>query len=121
MSTILLADDDVEMRRMLRRQLERLGADILEAADGQTALDLARTEHPTVAVLDLAMPALDGYEVCTRLKAEESTRDIPVFILTGHSANEVQGHAFCTGADGFFAKPWDLRALREVIAKFVAS
>jgi CheY-like chemotaxis protein len=63
------------------------------------------------------MPGLNGFEVCTQLKAEEATRDIPVFILTGNAAADVQGYAFGAGADGFFAKPADLRALRHVIGK----
>ena len=119
MRTILVADDEASVRRVLRAQLETLSVDILEAPDGPTALQLARAARPDVVVLDLDMPGLNGFEVCTHLKGDEVTRDIPVFILTGNAAADVQGYAFGAGADGFFAKPGDLRALRHVIAKFL--
>jgi CheY-like chemotaxis protein len=121
METILVADDNAAVRHLLRVRLEILGLDILEAADGQAALDLVRAAHPSMVVLDLDMPNLNGFEVCTQLKADEATRDIPVFILIGTAADDVQGHAFCAGADGVFAKPWDLQALCQVIAQFVHS
>ena len=117
MPKILVADDNTATRLLLRAQLESLSTDILEAADGQTALDLARAEHPRVALLDLDMPNLTGFEVCARLKADAATRDIRVFILTGSMEDDVQGHAFIAGADAFFAKPWSARALRQRIAE----
>ncbi len=116
MGAILLADDSALTRALLRAHLAPLNVPILEAADGQTALALARAEHPRVAVLDLDMPGLNGFEVCARLKADEATRDMQVFILTSHADAEVQGHAFGAGADGYFTKPSGTRALCERIA-----
>jgi CheY-like chemotaxis protein len=116
---ILLADDNVLVRHLLRAQLESLSTDILEASDGQTALELARTEHPRVAVLDLDMPRLNGFEVCAQLKADPATADIRVLILTASTEDDVQGHAFAAGADGFIAKPWDQRTLRQRVAELL--
>src|SRR5918912_3743665 len=116
MTTILLADDNASTRFLLRAQLEALGADILEAADGQAALELARAEHPRIAILDLNMPKLTGFEVCSHLKADETTRDIQAFILTASEEPDVQGYAFMAGADGFFAKGEGTWALCEKIA-----
>ena len=125
MPKVLLADDSAWMRGLLRAQLESLGTDILEAADGQAALDLARAEHPRVAVLDVEMPKLNGLEVCAQLKAAQATADIRVIILTGHTAADVQGHVFGAGADCLagaeclFVKPWDLGTLRQHVAELL--
>src|SRR5829696_4714368 len=105
MATILVADDSALIREVLRAQLEGLSADILEAADGQAALNLARAAHPRVAVLDCAMPKLTGLEVCAQLKANPATADIRVAILTASLDDDVQGYAFAAGADCFLLKP----------------
>jgi CheY-like chemotaxis protein len=116
MSKVLIADDSAIIRRVLRAQLESLSADILEAVDGRAALELARAEQPSVAVLDLNMPGLNGFEVCAQLKADASTRDMQVFILTAHGEGDVKGYALGAGADGFYVKPEGTRALLERIA-----
>jgi CheY-like chemotaxis protein len=98
-----------------------LGADILEAADGQAALELARAEHPRVAVLDLEMPQLNGVEVCAQLKADPATADIRVAIMTASAEDDVQGYASAVGAACFLAKPWNLQDLRQQIAALLTS
>jgi CheY-like chemotaxis protein len=117
---VLLADDNAAIRLLLRAQLEALSLDVLEAADGQAALDLARAEHPRIAVLDLQMPKLNGFEVCTRLKADEATRDISVFILTGNDEDDVRAYAFAAGADYFFAKSDGTRAVCQQIVALLS-
>jgi CheY-like chemotaxis protein len=121
MSTILIADDSDIMRLLLRAQLESLSTDILEAADGQAALDLARAVHPRVAVLDLEMPQLNGLEVCAQLKADPATADIRVVILTASAEADVQGYAFAAGAECFFTKAGDMETVRHWIAALLAS
>ncbi len=120
MVKVLLADDNAAIRRLLKAQLGSLSLDVLEAADGQAALDLARAERPRIAVLDLEMPKLNGFEVCRRLEAEAVTRDIRVFILTGSLEDDVRAYAFAAGADYFFAKAWGTRGLRQMIADVLA-
>ena len=120
MSTILVADDNAMIRFALRAQLESLSIDILEAADGQTALDLARAAHPRVAVLDCALPRVNGVEVCARLKADPATADIRVAILTASIDADVQGYAFIAGAACFLTKPWRLQELRQQIGALLA-
>jgi CheY-like chemotaxis protein len=120
MSSILIADDNWMMRQLLRAQLESLGADILEAADGQAALDLARTGHPRVAVLHLDRPKRNGFEVCAQLKADPATTDIRVAIMTASAEDDVQGYAFAVGAACFLTKPWNLQDLRQQITALLA-
>jgi two-component system phosphate regulon response regulator PhoB len=121
MSTILIADDSALMRQVLRAQLESLSTDILEAADGQAALDLARTAHPRVAVLDFDLPRWNGVAVCAQLKADPTTADIGVVILTASIDDDVQGYAFMAGADCLLTKPWRMQALRQRIAALLAN
>jgi CheY-like chemotaxis protein len=120
MATILVADDSPLIREVLRAQLESLSTDILVAADGQAALDLARAAHPRVAVLDFEMPKLNGLEVCAQLKADPATADIRVAILTASPDDDVQGYAFMAGADCFLVKPCTLQELREQIGALLA-
>ena len=121
MSTILVADDNIVTRLLLRAQLESLSTDILEAADGQAALDVARAAHPRVAVLDFEMPKLNGAEVCARLKADAATADIRVVMLTGCGEADVQGYAFAVGVECFLTKPWNTADLRERVAALLDS
>jgi CheY-like chemotaxis protein len=120
MSTILIADGSPLMRQVLRAQLESLSTDILEAADGQAALDLAQATHPRVAVLDFALPKVNGVAVCAQLKADPATADIRVAILTASIDDDVQGYAFTAGAECFLTKPWAMQALREQIGALLA-
>ena len=120
MSTILVADDSMMMRQLLRAQLESLGAHILEAADGPAALALARTAHPRVAVLDFDLPRWNGVAVCAQLKADPATADIGVVILTASIDDDVQGYAFTAGAECFLTKPWAMQALRQQIGALLA-
>ncbi len=103
--TILLADDEAAIRHYLSTRLQPVNARILEAADGEAALALARAEHPDVVVLDLGMPKRNGLEVCRQLKVDPATQASHVFILTGYPVDEVEPAAGAAGADGVFAEP----------------
>jgi CheY-like chemotaxis protein len=105
-NAILLADDEPAVRRLVRTILETaLDHPILEAADGAQALALARAERPAVAILDVQMPGLTGFEVCRALRTDPSTQGIRTVILTGAFEAEVQGYACLAGVDRFFTKP----------------
>ncbi|HXJ67934.1 MAG TPA: response regulator, partial [Verrucomicrobiae bacterium] len=79
---ILIADDEPDIRLVLRTRLERDGYSVLEARDGAEAVAMARSEMPDLIVLDVMMPEMDGVEVCNRLRASFTTRGIPVIMLT---------------------------------------
>ena len=119
MTSILLAETDPAIRRLLRVQLARMGVTVLEATDGRAALALARAALPSVAVLDLDLPSLNGFEICTQLKAEDATQDIHVFLLTATAMNDVQGYTTAAGADAVFTKPWGTRAMCDAIADLI--
>ncbi|MGH7741048.1 MAG: response regulator, partial [Candidatus Eiseniibacteriota bacterium] len=78
--TILVAEDEPHLREVLRFQLEAAGYIVLEARDGQQALDVATETLPDLLLLDVMMPHLNGYEVCQLLRAEYATRHIPIIM-----------------------------------------
>ena len=106
MPTILVVDDEPTIRVLLRVTLEGSGHSVLEAADGVSALELARRERPDLMLLDIALPALNGLEVCRRLKEDPATAATPIFLLTGFVQQAERDAAVEAGGQGFIAKPF---------------
>ena len=116
MKKILLADDEPAMRRLVAATLtDETRFEILHAADGHEALDMARAERPAVLLLDVNMPGLNGYQVCRALKDDPATADIVIFMLTANSRPEDQEEGLAAGADAYFRKPFSPLALLEQI------
>ena len=107
MATILLADDEARIRRLVIDFLKRDGHTILEAADGNEALTLLRT-HPEIelAILDVMMPGADGFSVLQSIRAGERTRRLPVMMLTARAEEFDQLHGLQGGADDYVTKPF---------------
>jgi len=101
---LLLVEDNEQMATLLRQGLEREGYTVLCAFDGATGLALARTEAPTVMVLDVMLPALDGYEVAGRLRREQI--DVPILMLTARDAPADIVRGLDRGADDYLTKPF---------------
>ncbi len=114
---ILLADDDPGLRRLIRATFSDSEFDLIEASDGAQALDLARGDKPSLVLLDVNMPGLDGFEVCRRLKGDPSTADIKVVMLTARGADVDRLEARNAGADEYFVKPFSpVQLLNKVYA-----
>lgn len=110
-SNVLIADDDEAVRLLLVSALrEQLGVRASAAANGQAALDAVALIDPTVLLLDIGMPSIDGLEVARRLRASPRTRSIPILAISGRPLRE---EAIAAGCDDFFAKPFKLA---EVLA-----
>ena len=110
-ATILLVDDEDQLRRVMRDLLEREGYAVAEARDGVQALDEVDRHAPDVIVLDLNLPGLDGYSVLSQLRSREHTREIPVIVLTAKGDEDNEVRVFELGADDFLTKPFRARAL----------
>jgi len=108
---ILVADDNVDNRDILRARLEARGYTILSANDGTDALAIARSERPDLILLDVMMPGLDGVEVCRRLKSDASLPFMPIVMVTAKTASQDVVAALDAGADEYLAKPVDHAAL----------
>ncbi len=108
---ILIADDDPDLRDILRSILEPAGFAVVEAADGAVALEAVRSQRPDLVILDFTMPGLTGPQVCEQLKEDTFLQHIPVIMLTGKS--EVQDKVFgiSAGADDYLVKPFEPQEL----------
>jgi type IV pilus assembly protein PilB len=110
-ATVLLVDDEDQLRRVMRDLLEREGYAVAEARDGVQALDEVDRHAPDVIVLDLNLPGLDGYSVLSQLRSRQNTKSIPVIVLTAKGDEDNEVRVFELGADDFLTKPFRARAL----------
>jgi type IV pilus assembly protein PilB len=108
---VLLVDDEDSLRKVLKDLLERDGYDVSEARDGVQALDQVDRVGPDIVVLDLNLPALDGYGVLSQLRSRPATAGIPVIVLTAKGDEDNEVRVFELGADDFLQKPFRARAL----------
>ena len=109
---ILAADDDPDIRELVTFRLERSGYTVLQAADGEEALALALEHTPDLAVLDVMMPKMDGFEVVRRLRAEEATKRMPIIMLTARAQDSDVEEGLESGADDYLRKPFSPQELR---------
>jgi DNA-binding response OmpR family regulator len=108
---VLVADDDPDILALVRFRLERDGYEVLSAPDGETALDLAVARTPDLALLDVMMPRLDGYEVTRRLRQHGPTTGIPIILLTARVQEPDVELGIEAGADDYVTKPFSPQAL----------
>jgi DNA-binding response OmpR family regulator len=109
---ILAADDDEDILGLVSFRLERAGYTVIVARDGEEALELAVKEQPDLAVLDVMMPKVDGFEVTRRLRAEEATSRMPIILLTAKAQDADLQQGFAAGADDYIRKPFSPDELR---------
>ena len=117
---VLIVDDDPAIRLICTTWLKLDGYDVIEAADGQRALELAITEEPAVVLLDLSVPVLDGLAVTKALREDERTRELPVVVLTAETDVGVASRAYELGVVGFFTKPFDPAAVAVFVRGVIA-
>jgi DNA-binding response OmpR family regulator len=117
--TILIADDEPSIRTLLRYILAREHFRVLEAEDGERALELARAERPDVMVLDVMMPRQNGFEVCRLLRAEPATAALPILLLTAKDTPTDRARAEEAGASEYFCKTCDKDVLVAAIRRYL--
>ena len=119
MSKILVADDNMASRELIREVLEMSGYDVVEAADGAEAVLRARESTPDLLLVDIQMPRLDGYGVLRELRADARLASLRVVALTAFAMQGDRERAMDAGFDGYITKPVDLAALRREIKRFL--
>jgi DNA-binding response OmpR family regulator len=110
--TVLVAEDDDDIRALVVYRLERSGYEVVQAQDGEEALRLAAECDPDLAILDVMMPKLDGYEVTRRLRQDDATSRLPVILLTARTQDSDVSQGFAAGADDYIRKPFSPDELR---------
>ena len=116
-ATILIADDSADIRTIMRFLLNDLGFAVVEAADGNEAVRLARQCQPVLILLDLCMPGIDGWEVAARLRADPALEEVPILAMTAYNVSSAILAALHAGCQQVVAKPFDLHDIsRRVTA-----
>ena len=116
---ILVCEDQDSIRKMIEALVTARGYEVLSAANGAQALELAQAQVPAVALLDLTMPGeFDGLEVCRRLRAQPSTSNIPILIVTALDDEGSRQQARLAGATAYYTKPFSPIALLREIERF---
>ena len=113
-ATILIVEDEQDIRELLAYNLEKEGYATVQAADGKEGLDLARSRKPDLILLDLMLPKMDGLAVCRELERDSGTVRIPIIMLTARGEEEDRVRGLETGADDYVTKPF---SPRQVIAR----
>jgi two-component system, OmpR family, response regulator PrrA len=114
--TVLIADDDEDILALVDRALSESGYEVLLARDGAAALATVRERSPALALLDISMPALDGYEVTSTLKSDPTTKDTIVILFTARSEASDVEKGYQAGADDYIMKPFTLKTLQSRVA-----
>ena len=111
MTKILYVEDNEDNVYMLTRRLSRKGFELVIAGDGEQGVAMAQSETPTLILMDLSLPVMDGWEATRRLKAAPETRDIPVIALSAHAMSGDRERALEAGCDDYDTKPVDIQRL----------
>jgi len=117
---ILVVDDDAVVRELLRLNFELEGHEVLEADGGDGALAILRLDHPDAVLLDVMMPAPNGFEVCSMVRADPDIAATPVVLLTARALSADRMRGLDAGADAYVTKPFDPLELVELVEGLVA-
>src|SRR5258705_8266339 len=113
--TIMVVEDYDDTRLLLRKVLERLGYIVLEASNGQEAVDIADREHPDLILTDLDLPILDGIAATQQIRQHEHMGSVPIVALTAYPLSYSRVKAFAKGCDEYMRKPIDMSKLALVV------
>ncbi len=119
MPKILLVEDNEMNRDMLSRRLIRKGFDVVIAVDGGQGVDMATSESPDLILLDMSLPVINGWDAAQRLKAESTTRHIPIIALTAHAMGGDREKALEAGCDEYETKPVEFKRLLDKMRHFL--
>lgn len=120
MSLILIVDDNPTNLKLVTFLVKSHGHEVVTASDAETATAAVVARRPTLILMDLQLPGIDGLELTRRLKADPETRSIPIIALTAYAMKGDQEKALAAGCDDYVTKPIDTRTLPDVIARHVA-
>jgi DNA-binding response OmpR family regulator len=118
---VMLVEDEEPLRLLLRLTLDLSSVEIVEAADGETALEKAYLEHPDVILLDWTLPGMDGLDVCRKLRGDDdpAIRDARIVMLTGHTRDDERKQGLDAGADDYLTKPFSPEQLLDKLSELL--
>ena len=117
--TVLIVEDNEKNRKLMRDLLLVHGYQHLEAEDGLAGVEAAREHHPDLILMDIQLPGLDGYSATRQLKADESTRAIPIVVVTSFAMQGEEERARQAGCDAYLSKPIDIHQLIATVQRLL--
>ena len=115
----MIVEDYDDTRILLRRVLERLGYSVLEASNGQEAVDIADREHPDLILMDLDLPILDGIAATQRIRKQPEMEKVPIVAVTAYPMSYTHVKAFAKGCNEYMAKPIDTTELERLVTHYL--
>ena len=116
---VLLVEDFEDTRLFMRLELEELGFIVLEAENGQVAVETAAREKPDVILMDLTLPLMDGFTATKLIRQNEALKNIPIIAITAHKEDDFRADAKASGFDAYVTKPIDVNWLKGLIAGLI--
>ena len=117
--TVLVAEDDADVRLMMKMLLELKGYRVVEARDGQETLDVARERRPDLILMDLQLPRLNGFAVARFLRQTDGLRGVPIIVVSGHDPAKHRNLALAAGCNAYVQKPIDFDTLDALILELL--
>ena len=118
---VMVVDDFTDTREMIKRFLEMGGCHVIEAINGQQAIELAHRERPNLILMDLNMPVLDGFTATLRIREDTDVRDVPIVAVTAYDTAEFRAAARAVGCNEYIAKPLDFGQLMTLLDRLLPS
>ena len=115
----LLVEDFEDSRFMMRRLLEMAGYKVIEASDGEQAVELAIREQPALILMDLSLPKLDGLAATRQIRQHKDVENTPIVAISAHDSPESRTEALAAGCDEYVTKPIDFDQLNELLGRFL--
>lgn len=117
---ILIVEDNPKNLKLIRDLLQFKGYQTIEADSAEAGIELAREQHPTLILMDIQLPGIDGREAMKVLKADASTQQIPIIALTASAMKGDRERLLAEGFDGYIPKPIDIKAFPEQLESFLS-
>jgi two-component system, cell cycle response regulator DivK len=116
---VLLVEDIEDTRLFMRIELEEQGFIVLEAENGQVAVDIAAREKPDVILMDLTLPLMDGFTATKLIRQNDALKNVPIIAITAHKEDDFRADAKASGFDAYVTKPIDVNWLKGLIAGLI--
>ncbi|HEX8634489.1 MAG TPA: response regulator [Pyrinomonadaceae bacterium] len=116
---VLVVEDFDDTRFLMRLELERRGFRVVEATDGEQAIEFAARERPDIIIMDIGLPHVDGIEATRRIRSDHTLRDVLIVALTAHHETEYRAQALAAGCDAYLTKPVDFDWLIDLLGRLL--
>ena len=117
----MVVEDYDDTRLLLKKGLESLGYSVLEASNGQEAVDIAEREHPDLILMDLDLPILDGIAATQRIRQQTGLENVPIVAVTAYPMSYTHVKAFAKGCDEYMPKPIDMTELANMVNRYLST